>query len=83
MSVATAGKRNSQGKRRSPESQSTSCGGPGLYTFGVNVDAFADSIFTRLEKGETEIGYETSELRRLASRQELDAYFVQMNAPRG
>jgi len=66
-----------------PPAVNTDLGGPGLHTFGVNVDAFADSIFARLEKGETEIGYETSEVRRLASRQELDAYFVQMNAPRG
>ena len=66
-----------------PPAVNTDLGGPGLHTFGANVDAFADSIFARLEKGETEVGYETSEARRLASRQELDAYFVQMNAPRG
>jgi uncharacterized oxidoreductase len=66
-----------------PPAVNTDLGGPGLHTFGVNVDAFADSIFARLEQGETEIGYETSEVRRLASRQELDAYFAQINAPRG
>ena len=66
-----------------PPAVNTDLGGPGLHTFGVNVDAFADSIFARLDKGENEIGYETSEVRRLASRQELDAYFAQMNAPRG
>jgi len=65
-----------------PPAVNTDLGGPGLHTFGVNVDAFADGIFARLDKGETEIGYETSEVRRLASRQELDAYFAQMNAPR-
>ena len=66
-----------------PPAVNTDLGGPGLHTFGVNVDAFADSIFAGLEKGETEIGYETSEVRRLASRKELDEYFAQMNAPRG
>jgi uncharacterized oxidoreductase len=65
-----------------PPAVNTDLGGPGLHTFGVNVDAFADSIFARLEKGEAEIGYETSEARRLASRQELDAYFAQMNGSR-
>ena len=65
-----------------PPAVNTDLGGPGLHTFGVNVDAFADAVFARLEKGETEIGYETSEVRRLASRQELDGYFAQMNAPR-
>jgi uncharacterized oxidoreductase len=49
---------------------------------GVDLDAFADSMFERMEKGETEIGYGTSEERRLASRAELDAYFEQLNAPR-
>jgi len=65
-----------------PPAVNTDLGGPGLHTFGVNVDAFADSVFARLDKGETEVGYETSEVRRLASRQELDAYFAQMNARR-
>jgi uncharacterized oxidoreductase len=65
-----------------PPAVNTDLGGPGLHTFGVDLDAFADSIFERLDNGETEIGYETSEARRLASRQELDAYFAQSNAPR-
>ncbi len=65
-----------------PPAVNTDLGGPGLHTFGADLDAFADSIFARLENSETEIGYETSEARRLASRQELDAYFAQSNAPR-
>jgi uncharacterized oxidoreductase len=65
-----------------PPAVNTDLGGPGLHTFGVDLDAFADSIFARLENGETEIGYETSEMRRLASRQDLDAYFAHSNAPR-
>jgi len=35
-----------------------------------------------LEKGESEIGYGTSETRRLASRPERDAYFEQLNPPK-
>ena len=65
-----------------PPAVNTDLGGPGLHTFGVDLDDFADSIFARLDKGETEVGYETSEVRRLASRQELDEYFAQMNGPR-
>jgi len=65
-----------------PPAVNTDLGGPGLHTFGVNVDAFADSVFARLETGETEVGYESSETRRLSSREQLDEYFAQMNAPR-
>jgi uncharacterized oxidoreductase len=65
-----------------PPAVNTDLGGPGLHAFGVDVDAFADSVFTRLDNGDKEVGYETSEVRRLASRTELDAYFAQMNAPR-
>jgi uncharacterized oxidoreductase len=49
--------------------------------FSVDLAPFADSIFERLDKGETEIGYEAAETGRLASRQELDAYFAEMNQP--
>jgi uncharacterized oxidoreductase len=57
---------------------SVNSGAPGTHT-GVDLDVFADSIFERIEKGENEIGYGTSETRRLASRAELDAYFEQLN----
>jgi len=60
---------------------SVNSGAPGTQ-HGVDLDAFADSMFERMERGETEIGYGTSEQRRLASRGELDAYFEQLNAPR-
>ena len=55
---------------------------PPLTQAGVDADVFADSIFERLERGEHEIGYGTSETRRLASRAELDAYFEQLNPPK-
>ena len=61
---------------------SVNSGAPGTQR-GVDLDVFADSIFERLEKGENEIGYGTSETRRLASRAELDAYFDQLNPRRG
>lgn len=60
---------------------SVNSGLPGTQT-GVDLDVFADSVFERLEKGENEIGYGTSETRRLASRAELDAYFEQLNPPK-
>ncbi|WP_022823393.1 SDR family oxidoreductase [Hymenobacter norwichensis] len=62
-----------------PPAVNTDLGGPGLHTFGVPVDDFADSVMARLAAGEVEVGYESSETRRLASRAELDAAFEQMN----
>jgi uncharacterized oxidoreductase len=62
-----------------PPAVNTDLGGPGLHTFGVPVDDFADSVMARLAAGEVEVGYESSETRRLASRTELDAAFEQMN----
>ena len=62
-----------------PPAVDTDLGGPGLHTFGVNVDAFADSIMERLSRGEQEVGYGTSEKSRLASRAELDEAFRMMN----
>ena len=62
-----------------PPAVDTDLGGPGLHTFGVNVDAFADSIMDRLAQGEHEVGYGTSEKSRLASRAELDEQFRMMN----
>jgi uncharacterized oxidoreductase len=55
---------------------------PPMTQTGVDLEVFADSIFERLEKGENEIGYGTSEARRLAGRAELDAYFEQLNPPK-
>lgn len=63
-----------------PPAVNTDLGGSGLHTFGVPVDDFADAMMTGLEAGAPEIGYGTSETRRLASRQELDDYFRQMNS---
>jgi uncharacterized oxidoreductase len=62
-----------------PPAVNTDLGGPGLHTWAVPVDDFADSIVARLAAGEEEVGYGTSEASRLASRAELDARFRQMN----
>ncbi|GAA4313132.1 SDR family oxidoreductase [Nibribacter koreensis] len=62
-----------------PPAVNTDLGGVGLHTFGEPVDAFADSVMQRLDQGELEVGYGNSEQRRLASRQENDAFSEQMN----
>lgn len=46
----------------------------------ICVDAFAESNFARLDKGQRNVDYGTPEIRRLASRLELDSYFDKMNA---
>ena len=62
-----------------PPAVDTDLGGPGLHTFGVPVNDFADAVMARLAAGEQEVGYESSEKSRLASRAELDAQFQAMN----
>ncbi|WP_210520926.1 SDR family oxidoreductase [Hymenobacter terricola] len=62
-----------------PPAVDTDLGGPGLHTFGVNVNDFADSVMARLAAGEQEMGYGSSEKSRLASRAELDEQFRAMN----
>jgi uncharacterized oxidoreductase len=53
-----------------PPAVNTDLGGVGLHTFGAPLNSFADSIFERFEKGDLEIGYEDSEKRLHASREE-------------
>lgn len=65
-----------------PPAVNTDLGGPGLHTFGVNVDEFADEMMIRLSSGETEMGYGFGEQARRASRQELDEIFQRMNQER-
>lgn len=65
-----------------PPAVNTDLGGPGLHTFGVNVDEFADHVFVCLGRGETEFGYQFSEQRRVASHEERERYFAEMNTPR-
>jgi len=65
-----------------PPAVDTDLGGPGLHTFGVNVDAFAKHVLAGLEKGETEIGYQMSEGARLANREQQAEIFARLNANR-
>ena len=62
-----------------PPAVHTNLGGTD-HSFGVPLDEYADSVMAGLAAGLTEIGYGTSETRRLASRQELDEYFTRMNS---
>ena len=66
-----------------PPAVNTDLGGPGLHTFGVTLDAFADHAFAKLEAGETEFGYQSSEQRRVSGYEERETAFAQMNSPRG
>jgi uncharacterized oxidoreductase len=63
-----------------PPAVDTDLGGPGLHTFGVNVDEFADAVFAKLAEEDPEIGYGFGEKARTASRAELDELFVRINA---
>jgi uncharacterized oxidoreductase len=65
-----------------PPAVDTDLGGPGLHTFGVPLEEFADAAFRRFAAGELEFGYGSAEGARLAGRTETDAIFAQMNAPR-
>jgi uncharacterized oxidoreductase len=63
-----------------PPALDTDLGGPGLHTFGANVDEFADAVFARLSGDEVEIGYGFAEGARNASRAELDQIAARINA---
>jgi uncharacterized oxidoreductase len=65
-----------------PPAVNTDLGGPGLHTFGVPVDEFADAAFEGLRKDDTEITYGFSAQGSRASREERDAMFARMNQPR-
>jgi uncharacterized oxidoreductase len=65
-----------------PPAVNTDLGGPGLHTFGVPLDPFADAIMTRLEADESEIAYGTSEVSARAAQAAFSDAFARMNAPR-
>lgn len=64
-----------------PPAVDTDLGGPGLHTFGVPLEEFADAAFERLRRGDLEIAYGFAEAAARASREELDQMFERMNAP--
>ena len=63
-----------------PPAVDTDLGGPGLHTFGVNVDEFADGVFAKLGGEDLEIGYGFGEQAMRASRTELELLFARINA---
>lgn len=63
-----------------PPAVDTDLGGPGLHTFGVPLDEFADAVMPRLLRGELEIAYGFAEQASHASRGDLDETFKRMNA---
>jgi uncharacterized oxidoreductase len=63
-----------------PPAVDTDLGGPGLHTFGVNVDEFADGVFAKLGGEDLEIGYGFGEQAMRASRAELELLFARINA---
>ncbi|RNI31646.1 SDR family oxidoreductase [Rufibacter latericius] len=63
-----------------PPAVNTDLGGTGLHTFGAPLNEFADSVMQRIDNGELEVGFGTSEVRRKASREENDAFFLEMNS---
>ncbi|KAF0698211.1 Aste57867_11196 [Aphanomyces stellatus] len=63
-----------------PPAVDTDLQAPGLHTFGVNVDEFADSIFARLAAGEDEIGFGMAENSRVAFRNAFEKGFTALNA---
>jgi len=62
-----------------PPAVNTDLGGPGLHTFGVPLNEFADAVFARIPQGDQEIAYGFAQQSSRASRQELDAMFQRMN----
>ncbi|MFN7975144.1 MAG: SDR family oxidoreductase [Acidobacteriota bacterium] len=65
-----------------PPAVDTDLGGPGLHTFGVPLDEFADAAMARLAAGDDEIAYGFAAQSSRASRAELDAIFARMNQPK-
>jgi uncharacterized oxidoreductase len=63
-----------------PPAVDTDLQAPGLHTFGVNVDEFADDIFLGLERGQQEVAYGTALQASRASREQLDEIADRMNA---
>lgn len=56
-----------------PPAVNTDLGGPGLHTFGVPVEDFANEVFEGLEKQQSEIGFGTSTKAMRMNRDEIDA----------
>jgi len=65
-----------------PPAVDTDLGGPGLHTFGVPVNDFADHVVAEIAKGETEVAYGFAQQASRGSREDLETMFERMNAAR-
>ena len=65
-----------------PPAVNTDLSAPGLHTFGVPLDEFADAVFEKLRTEELEFGYGTSETGRKATPEEREQIFNRMNPPK-
>jgi len=63
-----------------PPAVDTDLQAPGLHTFGVNVDEFADHVFNEMEAGSIEIAYGSAHAASQASRETLDEIYQNMNS---
>ena len=63
-----------------PPAVNTDLGGPGLHTFGVPLNEFADAAMKRLATDELEIAYGFAETASKASRAELNEMFERINS---
>jgi uncharacterized oxidoreductase len=62
-----------------PPAVNTDLGGPGLHTFGVPLEEFADAVFAQLREGKSEIVYGFSEEASQATYEQRSAIFERMN----
>ncbi len=65
-----------------PPAVDTDLGGPGLHTWGVPLDEFADAAFAQLREGKQEVTYGFSAEAMQAGAGEREAIFARMNARR-
>ena len=65
-----------------PPAVDTDLGGPGLHTWGVPLDVFADAAFEQLKSGKSEVTYGFSQEAIGASADERQTLFARMNAHR-
>jgi uncharacterized oxidoreductase len=65
-----------------PPAVSTELGGAGVHANAEPLDPYADDVMKRLNAGELEFGYKSSEERRSASRAELDRRYEVANGLR-
>ncbi len=62
-----------------PPAVNSDLGGPGLHTWDVPLDEFADAVFSQLRAGRSEVAYQFSLEALRASADERDAMFQRLN----